>query len=984
MNGWFHHQENELRKRSLFLTAALGLLLAALALLLRTSAAPAAIPVPDRARVAESMARLRDIYLGLGPAEGSYENYLQGMDAAAYEGDPLPFPAQAETVYLSAGSEAEAVFEVNAPQDALYALSFRYRPEGRQILPTVLRASLDGGMPYEEWSRLRADDVWTFDGFPLDRYGNETQGMPRRQNDWQRAWFRDSPGRYSRPLQVFLSAGSHRLALQCAQGELSVSELALHPIPHPEASSPGMPEGEGLIVIEAERMDRRSNPNVRPAAAFNSRLSPYSPDRKVQNHIEDSSFRYGGARVAYDVHAPRAGWYRLMFNYRQSVKDGFTVFRSLYLDGAVPGAQFLDIPFGYARQFTRYSPEGVVYLSEGPHTLELEVSLDPTRYAVMILEKVIGEMNDLTLEITRMSGGNTDRYRDFDLRDYGIDAAALLSGWADTLEQTHAALDLLKSVRGACGEIEQLRVAAQLLRILAREPEELPKRLAEFSRGITSEGSVSSTTNSNSVLQYLVNTNQALQLSELGLDRIILYQEGAALPPEKGWVETAGDALAHFGASFGLQEYTPEYSGVQGEALQVWVARPRQYLEIMQNLADTRFTPQTGIKVDLSIVPDQSKLILANASGKAPDAAIAIASGSVYDLAIRGALANLRDFDTFKAVGRRFPPGLLIPGVLDEGVYAIPETFNFWVLFYRADILDALGLQVPDSLDEVRAMLPRLRRAGMNFNSQVSNFVAKPYAATAPFFMQAGADVYLPGSWLSALSTQEAIRAMTLMAENYTVHSMQYNISSFYQYFRDGRTPVGVSDYGSFNLMTNAAPELAGKWGLALYPGIRDEKGRVQRFTSSAAESCVVFASSSRQQEAWAFLDWWMSTEIQADFSFLLQTALGNEYMWNSANLAALEQAAWNPEHKAVILEQLKWTKEIPRVPGGYMAEREISNALDAVIAGRKLQSAIDHADRVINREIKRKLEEFGYTRDGRYEAPLRLPSVQTVEDWLR
>ena len=41
-----------------------------------------------------------------------------------------------------------------------------------------------------------------------------------------------------------------------------------------------------------------------------------------------------------------------MFNYRQSVKDGFTVFRSLYLDGAVPGAQFLDIPFGYARQFT--------------------------------------------------------------------------------------------------------------------------------------------------------------------------------------------------------------------------------------------------------------------------------------------------------------------------------------------------------------------------------------------------------------------------------------------------------------------------------------------------------------------------------------------------------------------------------------------------------------------------------------------------------
>ena len=200
-----------------------------------------------------------------------------------------------------------------------------------------------------------------------------------------------------------------------------------------------------------------------------------------------------------------------------------------------------------------------------------------------------------------MSGGNTDRYRDFDLRGWHRRRRCSAAGrtrWADAPRST------AQVGAGPAGD----RTAARrpLLRILAREPEELPKRLAEFSRGITSEGSVSSTTNSNSVLQYLVNTNQALQLSELGLDRIILYQEGAALPPEKGWVETAGDALAHFGASFGLQEYTPEYSGVQGEALQVWVARPRQYLEIMQNLADTRFTPQTGIKVTCPSCPTRA------------------------------------------------------------------------------------------------------------------------------------------------------------------------------------------------------------------------------------------------------------------------------------------------------------------------------------------------------------------------------------------
>ena len=34
------------------------------------------------------------------------------------------------------------------------------------------------------------------------------------------------------------------------------------------------------------------------------------------------------------------------------------------------------------------------------------------------------------------------------------------------------------------------------------------------------------------------------------------------------------------------------------------------------------FTPETGIEVDLSIMPDVNKLVLANAAGTAPDAVI--------------------------------------------------------------------------------------------------------------------------------------------------------------------------------------------------------------------------------------------------------------------------------------------------------------------------------------------------------------------------
>ena len=106
------------------------------------------------------------------------------------------------------------------------------------------------------------------------------------------------------------------------------------------------------------------------------------------------------------------------------------------------------------------------------------------------------------------------------------------------------------------------------------------------------------------------------------------------------------------------------------------------------------FTPQTGIEVDLSLMPDQTKLVLANASGDSPDVATGVNYSIPFELGIRGALKDLTQFDDFAEVAGRYTEGLLMPYVIDDSVYAIPETMNFQVLFYRKDILDKLGLEV--------------------------------------------------------------------------------------------------------------------------------------------------------------------------------------------------------------------------------------------------------------------------------------------------
>jgi ABC-type glycerol-3-phosphate transport system substrate-binding protein len=86
-----------------------------------------------------------------------------------------------------------------------------------------------------------------------------------------------------------------------------------------------------------------------------------------------------------------------------------------------------------------------------------------------------------------------------------------------------------------------------------------------------------------------------------------------------------------------------------------------------------------------------------------------------FDLAIRGALQDLSEFDDFWGVADNFASGAFIPYILEDKVYAMPETLEFHALVYRTDTMRSLNLTVPDTWDDVIDMLPTLQRYAMNF-----------------------------------------------------------------------------------------------------------------------------------------------------------------------------------------------------------------------------------------------------------------------------
>lgn len=102
------------------------------------------------------------------------------------------------------------------------------------------------------------------------------------------------------------------------------------------------------------------------------------------------------------------------------------------------------------------------------------------------------------------------------------------------------------------------------------------------------------------------------------------------------------------------------------------------------------------------------------------------------------------------------------------------------------------------------------------------------------------------------------------------------------------------------------------------------------------------------------------------DFASALQSTFGPDYLWVPANRRALARLPMDRADREVIRAQVEWTADPPKTPATYIVERGISDLWNAVVlSGVPLRVAVDRMKTTADREIRRKLEEFSYLRDG-------------------
>jgi ABC-type glycerol-3-phosphate transport system substrate-binding protein len=942
------------------------------------------VPIPARAT---QVGVNYSAYSDLG---GHQPDLVGGEDVIEIRADAFGLPLsynEASALYAKPSvflaPDDRISFIVSIAEDGYYNLFFDMAATESFISPPEGELLIDGEYPSTDARRIVFPIYYqnSLDAFPLDRYGNDALIRQERLIRWSKVAMRDANFSQEYPWQLNLTAGEHTFEFMLTEEHMLLGSIYIAPFSkyinysqYIEANQAADSSGV-LIEIEAEFPSFKNDTSIRPINSRSLEVTPYDTYRLLLNTIGGDSWQRSGSTVYYEFNAPEDGMYLITLRALQNYRDNFTVFRRITINDTVLFEELNEVGFNFSSHWSNITLGGdtpfKVYLSEGINVLGIVANNSPYNTAIENIKQVLLDINTLSLEIKKLTGNQADPNKEWEISEYIPDIKDRLIAIADDLI---ADRDLILAINQSGGSQEVLtyQMAIDNIMFLANDADKMPYRMNRFSEG------------SGSAAQLLGNLLPSLQSQPLALDKIYIHSPDSI--PEQVKVPfftSLIDGIKRFIDSFKPDPYLS--IGAAEDEIEVWVNRPRQYVDLMQTMVDETFSRDTGINVKLSIMPNESKLVLANAAGIQPDVALGVSTNVPYELAIRNALMDLRSYDDFDSYIRIYSPGALLSYIINDSVYAIPETQDFWVTYYRQDIMDSLGIPIPDTWDEVIAILPELQRYGMNYNTPLSSGSgSKGYLITAPYIFNYGGQLYSPDGFSTGLDSDEAIAAMKFMAESFTIYGMPLTTSSFYDSFRYGSLPIGVSNFETYIKLLTAAPEINGLWNIDLYPATVLADGTELRYATGSAQACIMFADTDKPDESWEFMKWWMSTETQMDFQRQLILNYGIEYLWNSANVDAFEYSPMPDQHKEVILQQWEWMQEPVKLPGSYMQERELSNAWNKIVFdGVNPRVAIDNSIIIINREITRKMEEFGYLENGVVIREFKIPTIETVRDWM-
>lgn len=875
-------------------------------------------------------------------------------------------------------------YTVEVAQTGMYAIELDYFPllgdgNGKDYEFSVL---IDGALPHNDASRFDLKRNWADEEeeSPFDAIGNELYSKQVESAKWLRKQVRDPDGVFDDAVKFYLTAGVHTVTFDFASGILALDTVKFYNNGEEISYSEYIAEHDAMgatdageeFVFEAEDYIDKSESLIQPAYdRSDPKVTPYSISKTRLNVLGGESWNTNGQTVNWTIDVPESGYYSIGVRYRQSYVEDSVSYRRLYIDGEVPFAEANNIgfPFGIGYHYTVLGGsdengeeiEYKFYLEKGQHTLSMEVVIGEMAEVSRQTEDIVYQLNYIYRKIIMVTGSNPDTYRDYELEIKIADLEEMLTSIYNDLLGVE---EQVIAINGNLGSASIITILKKQLGDFIKAPYSIPDRLSTFKDNISTLSS------------WMLNLrNQPVQFDKF----VFIGDKTVATRQTANFFESFTHEVRAFWSSF-VDDYTSVGAASEsGRSLTIWVGTGRDQATVLKTLCDNYFTPETDISVNVGLVPlgILSKAIVA---GRGPDIALHVSRSEPMNLGVRNAVYDLSQFADYEDVVKRFSNYAMVPYTLsttDENgnaineVFALPETQNFSMMFYRTDIFSELGISAPNTWDDFDNILPYIQANNMTvgLDSHLAEAAPTTGGVFYTFILQSGKTPYAEDGTVTNFTEQFSINAF----EKWTRYYLQYDLPtdySWYTRFRNGEMPLVLQAYSNITYLQESAPELNGLWSVAPVPGTLDpETGIINRSEESTGMSaCMIVSKTIRQaknpeqqlQDAWSFMKWWTSADIAADYGNRVEMAIGSVARYTTSNLEAFEKIKWSSEEAAAIKEQRQWVHEIPELVGGYYVGRNLINAFRNVTNNHSNpREKLFYYNKEINDEIWRKRSEY-------------------------
>jgi len=857
--------------------------------------------------------------------------------------------------------ESYIEYKINIERAGLYFIHIEYYPmesRGIQIERSLL---INGEHPFLGADRLTFQRVWGDSGpSRFDNRGNEIRSRQVELPRWESAWFRDPLGYITDPYIFYFHEGENTIRLVGVNESMAIRDLTLKAPVETRNYRQFLAEldqnkykntpNNFQLKIQGERAVRRSDPSLYAIYDRSSGATEPASVSKIRlNMIGGESWRISGQWIEWEFDVPENGMYRISIKGRQNFNRGFVSNRTILINGEIPCKELAAVPFTYSNKWkltTLSDNQGdiLVPLEKGTNTIRLQATLGDMGRMLNIMEESVYRLNAIYRKILVLTGPEPDIYR-----DYRVDAVYPEVIEAMNLESKilYKLVDDLTTYSGErSAQAAATLTLARQLELFVKRPDKIPGTLVNFKGNISSLG--------DSLL--------ALSESQMDIDYIIISAEDKPLPVIN---ENFFVAASHEIRSF-LSSFVVDYDSIGdvytkgADVVEVWMLSGRDQSTILKSMIDNSFTSQTGIKVNVKLVAADAVMpaVVANIG---PDVVLTMPQGEVINYAVRKAVLDISKLPGYNDVIKEFGSSVIIPFSFNGGIYGLPETQYYHVMYYRMDILEELGIELPNTWDDLIDILPIIQKNNMNVGiPSVGNSAAPDFSNFMAHLFQRGGRLYNEDGSRTLLDTEIAIDAFDVYTKFYT-HYKTPVVFNFVNRFRTGEMPLAFDDYTWFNTLEVFAPEIRGLWGFVRMPGLKKSDGSIDRSVSTGTLASMILSSSKRPDLAWEFLKWWVSAETQLDFGRELESIMGAAARYPTANYEAFRRLSWGSEQMAVLDEQRAWTVGIPEVPGGYFVSRHIVNAVRKILnEGQDTRETLLDYTITINDELTKKRKEFG------------------------